>query len=101
MPAPVFIGDEVTAAGYRLAGARVLVPDSGDDRDVSATFAEALRSADLVLISAACAGELPADLLDRAVRAADPLLLIVPDAAGRVSMPDVAADVGRALGIEP
>ena len=31
MAVPAFVGDEVTAAGYRLAGARVRVPAAGDE----------------------------------------------------------------------
>lgn len=96
MPAPIFIGDEVTAAGYRLAGARVLIAQDGAAGDA---FAAALEAAELVLVTAACARTLPQDQLERALRAADPLILLVPDAAARVIPPDVAADVGRALGI--
>ena len=91
-----FIGDEVTAQGFRLAGARTHVPA----RDaVAASFAEALREADLVLVTADAAGKLDADILDRAVRAASPLVLVIPDAALRTMPPDPADAVDRVLGI--
>lgn len=98
MAAPVFIGDEVTAAGYRLAGARTLAPRHST---VAKTFANALNDAPLIFITAAFAAELPDGLLDHALRAADPLVLVVPDAANRVSPPDLDAQVARTLGIEP
>lgn len=97
MTAPVFVGDEVTAAGYRLAGARVLIPDEGT---VGTVFAAALEEAELVLITAACAAQLSDIQLDQIMRAADPLVLVVPDAANRIASPDLSADVDRVLGIE-
>lgn len=97
MPAPIFIGDEVTAAGYRLAGAHTIVPETGG---VAASFGDALRNAEFVIITAECAAELPAATLDEAVRTADPLVAIVSDVAGRVMPIDVAIDVDRVLGIE-
>lgn len=98
MASPVFIGDEVTAAGYRLAGARTLTPRHST---LARTFATTLDDAQLIFITAAFAAELPDGLLDDAVRAADPLVLVVPDAANRVAPPDLDAQVARTLGIEP
>ena len=96
MAAPVFIGDEITAAGYRLAGARTLVPETGE---VAAALAAA-ADAELVLISVDCAAELPAAELERRLSEAAPLLLVVP-AAPRSVLPDAGAEVARVLGIEP
>lgn len=96
MAAPVFIGDEVTAAGYRLAGAKTIVPAAGS---VAESFAAARQEAPLVLITAACAGELPDGDMARAMRAAEPPVLVVPGAAGEAP-PDLAGAVGHALGIE-
>ena len=98
MAGVIFIGDEVTAQGFRLAGANIRVPKKGA---VAASFADALRKADLVLITADAAGELDADTLERAVRAAAPLVLVIPDAAFRVTPPDPADAVERVLGIAP
>jgi vacuolar-type H+-ATPase subunit F/Vma7 len=96
MSAPVFIGDEVTAAGYRLAGAKTIVPAAAD---TAKSFAAALGEAPLVLITAARAAELPRGEIARAMRRAEPPVLVVPGAAGE-ALPDLAADIGRALGIE-
>jgi vacuolar-type H+-ATPase subunit F/Vma7 len=95
--APVFIGDEVTAAGYRLAGARTRCPAPGQ---VQNAFEEALADADFVLITAALAAEITEDRLDQALHSAEPLVLVVPDAANRMRPSDLSAEVDRVLGIE-
>lgn len=98
MAGVIFIGDEVTAQGFRLAGAETHVPAKDA---VAASFADALRKADLVLITAEAAGKLDADALDRAARAASPLVLVIPDAALRTMPPDPADAVEHVLGIAP
>ena len=98
MAGVIFIGDEVTAQGFRLAGAGIRVPDKDA---VATSFLDALRKADLVLITADAAGKIDADTLERAVRAASPLVLVIPDAAFRVMPPDPADAVERVLGIAP
>lgn len=96
MPAPIFLGDEVSAAGFRLAGLRVRVPPPGEE----ASFLEAARrEAELVLLSAECAARLPASLLRRALAATLPLVLVVPDLLGRAEPPDLAARLLAQLGI--
>ena len=98
MAAVVFIGDEVTAQGFRLAGAEAKVPAADE---VVASFADALREAQLVLITAEAAARIDPGELDRAIRNASPLVLVVPDAARRVLPDDAAETVERALGIAP
>ena len=98
MAGVIFIGDEVTAQGFRVAGASTRVPEK---HAVGAALADALREADLVLITADAAGEIDPDFLERTVRAASPLVLVVPDAAMRAMPPDPAAVVERVLGIAP
>lgn len=98
MAGVVFIGDEVTAQGFRLAGAGIRVPVKDG---VAASFGDALREADLVLITADAAVRLDADVLENAVRAASPLVLVIPDAAFRTMPPDPADAIDRVLGIAP
>lgn len=98
MTALYFIGDEVTAAGFRLAGAESRVPAAGRVADA---FMEALERADLVLITAERAAELDARELGRAVRSAAPFVLVVPDAVSRKGAPDLGDAVDRVLGIAP
>lgn len=96
MPAIVFLGDEVSAAGFRLAGVSVRVPLEGEEQQA---LAEAATSAELVLVSAAFARRLPSALLDRYQSGSRPLLAIIPDVTGAVSPPDLAAEIRRHLGI--
>lgn len=94
-----YIGDEATAAGYRLAGVEVSVPSAAEAPEV---FRRSLDSdADLVLLSTQFAGELPPQELAAAVLGERPLVAIVPDAYGRHPAPDVARETRLALGIEP
>lgn len=97
MEAPLFIGDEVTAAGYRLGGLEVRLadPDQGP-----AALAEACgEGRPLVLITAECAAAIPQTELARRLRALDPPLLLVADAAGRVPVPDVVEALRREVGL--
>ena len=94
-----YIGDEATAAGYRLAGAEVRVPS---EVDAAETFRRACEpGTDLVLLSAETAALLPRAELEVALLGERPLVVIVPDVHGRHLAPDVARDVRLALGIEP
>jgi vacuolar-type H+-ATPase subunit F/Vma7 len=94
-----YIGDEATAAGYRLAGAEVRVPSAAEAPEV---FRRLLaEDTDLVLLSAEFAAVLPPAELEAAVLGDRPLVAIVPDAHGRHAPPDVAREVRLALGIEP
>lgn len=97
MTTAAFIGDEVSATAWRLVGLRATAVDSGN---VAAAFEAELGTPGLLLITAACAAELDDERLDAAFRAAQPLILIVPDAAGRLAPPDLDSEVDRVLGIE-
>ena len=94
-----YIGDEATAAGYRLAGAEVRVPTAENAAEVFRRARDA--DADLILLSAEFAGARPPGELEAAVQGERPLVAVVPDAHGRHAPPDVARDVRLALGIEP
>lgn len=93
---PVFIGDELSALGYRLAGARTVVPD---DVDLAESFDSACAEASLVLITAGLAARLPRGRLGQAL-SSGALVVIVPDVQNRSQMPDTAELVRRQLGIE-
>jgi len=97
MHPPVYLGDEVTAAGYRLAGLKVRVPAPGE---AGAAFDEARALAPLVLVSAAVAAHLDAAQLRAALLSLQPLVVIVPDARGEVARPDLAARLRSQLGME-
>ena len=97
MAAPVFLGDQVSAAGYRLGGAVVRTPCPGEEVSL---FEWACRMAPLVLVTAEVAAHLPHALLARAFAAGQPLVLIVPDVRGRATPPDLATVLRRQLGME-
>lgn len=92
-----YIGDEVTAAAYRLAGldVRVVGPEAA-----AAEFALALREAPpLVLLGAAASAAIPPAQLDAAMQAFAPPVLIVADAALTQDAADLGDRVRGALGI--
>lgn len=97
MSIPCYIGDEASAAGFRLAGARVIVPSAGDE---AAALASARQSATLVLISADVATRIAARDLALAQAALAPLTLIVPDLRGQIAMPDLTTRLRGQLGLE-
>ena len=94
MPVPCYIGDEASAAGFRLAGASVIVPRPGNEADA---LASARAS---VLISADVAARISARELAVARAALAPLTLIVPDLQGAIAMPDLATRLRAQLGLE-
>lgn len=91
-----FIGDDVTAAGFRLAGVDVYVPAQADLPDL---FRRLSGTAGLILITAEVAGWLPAGVLERALVADRPLVLVLADVRGRYKPPDLGAALRRQLGI--
>lgn len=90
------IADEVTALGWRLIGARVLLPGVELLRDC---WHDALRSADLLLITAEYAAAIPQAELDAALLAEKPLVLVIADLRRQHEPPDVELEVRGALGV--
>jgi vacuolar-type H+-ATPase subunit F/Vma7 len=95
--APVYLGDEVSAAGYRLAGLRTRVPERGGE---AAALSVARAEAPLVLVSATVAARIADDALRDAQIALTPLVLVVPDLAAGALVPDLAARLRKQLGLE-
>lgn len=96
MKLAVYLGDEVSAAGYRLAGVDARVPERGREADA---LLRARSETALVLISATVASRLPADMLRGALRALAPLAVVVPDLQGETPLPDVAKRLRAELGL--
>jgi vacuolar-type H+-ATPase subunit F/Vma7 len=98
MPAILFIGDAVSAAGWRLAGVESMVPATGEE---VALLTRALTPpTQLVLLTAAVAQALPTPLRQRIFALLSPLVLVVPDVRDAVAMPDLAESVRKQLGME-
>ncbi|MGA9333911.1 MAG: V-type ATP synthase subunit F [Rudaea sp.] len=93
----VFVGDEVTAAGFRLGGARaVSVP--------LAQAAAAIRTAigempALLLVTAEYAQALPDTELRAALLAQQPPMALIDDLRVRVNGPDLRAEIRQQLGL--
>jgi vacuolar-type H+-ATPase subunit F/Vma7 len=93
----VYLGDELSAAGWRLAG--IDAPEAAPGHETAA-LESALRSAALVLVSAALAARIDGVTLRRALAALAPLVLVVPDPQGEAPLPDLAARLRLQLGLE-
>jgi vacuolar-type H+-ATPase subunit F/Vma7 len=90
----VYVGEELAAAGFRLAGADARVPEPGRE---SACLAEARSQAAVVLLGAGVAARIPEETLAAALTAASPLVLIVPE-EGAHEKRDPAKKTRRLLG---
>jgi vacuolar-type H+-ATPase subunit F/Vma7 len=97
VPSSVFLGDELSAAGYRLAGVDARVPALGDEADC---FEKALEDARIVMVSARCARAIPAAALEAALALLSPLVIVVPDWDGSQLANTPANKVRRALGLD-
>ena len=96
MGAAVFIGDELTASGFRLTGVETLAPEPAE---VAAAFADCRRRADLVIVTADRARHIPQDQLAAALLADPPTVAVIPDVLARVEPPSLADHVKSLLGI--
>jgi vacuolar-type H+-ATPase subunit F/Vma7 len=96
MALPVYIGDEVEAAGYRLAGVEVRVADR---QELLPLIHSACEQAPLVLIGAATARDISPAELDRLLARVTPPVVIVPDVRGRAGLPDLATRLRGQLGV--
>jgi len=100
MPIPEYIGDEVSAAGYRLAGLNVTITDAAITGDSLLTLIrQAGARAPLVLIGSDTANRLRPAELDALLAGIEPALVIVPDVRCRAPVPDLTARLQAQLGI--
>jgi vacuolar-type H+-ATPase subunit F/Vma7 len=95
--AAIFIGDELTATGFRLTGIETIVPAP---EDAGPVLKDARARAALVIMTAELAARVPAAELEGAMLAETPAFAIVPDVRFRVGVPDLARRLRRVLGIE-
>lgn len=97
MSETLYLGDEWTAVGYRLAGAstRRVSPEHA-----AVAFEQALaRKPALLLLDAALAGALDPDRLEQARAALSPPVVVVSDASGRHTADSLTARVRRRMGV--
>jgi vacuolar-type H+-ATPase subunit F/Vma7 len=108
-----FVGDEVSAVGFRLAGVDVHTPGPGEG---AALFARLRSEAALILLTQEALAWIGEGALQAAlaamngghignagavsdVRAGRPLVLVIPDVHGRHQPPDLGASIRRQLGM--
>ena len=97
MASVAYIGDELSGAGYRLAGARVY--PAGGEAEVHAALERACAENELVLVNAGCAARLAPGRLAALLRGVAPLLLVVQDGSG--GRHDVVEQMKRRIGLQP
>ncbi len=96
MVAPVFIGDEVTAAGFRLAGVRVRTPLEGDLQGV---LEWANDSTSLIYITAEYAATLDDEQQHRLLAQLYPPVVVIPDIRSNTPVQDLAERLRAQLGV--
>jgi len=97
MGTAIFIGDELTASGFRLAGIEALVPKPDA---IGSALADARARGSLIIMTAELARHIPAPLLEAAMLAETPTLAIVPDVTFRAPPSDLMRKLRSVLGIE-
>lgn len=98
MAAGVFIGDETTACGFRLAGLEVRITEP--EEAAAALAAAREQRPPLIVLGAEHARAVPEAELDAALRAVTPPVLVVADAAGRAEPPDLAQRIRHQVGAQ-
>jgi vacuolar-type H+-ATPase subunit F/Vma7 len=94
----IYLGDEATATGFRLAGVDARVASAGE---AAAMLRQAFsESPDCVLLDGTLVEYVPPVELERALVALAPLFAVIPDVRGRGTPPSLARTVRNALGID-
>jgi vacuolar-type H+-ATPase subunit F/Vma7 len=94
----IYIGDEASAAGYRLAGLATIVAEAGSE---ARAFAQAVNEAALVLVSSAVAARIDVARINLAASAMTPLVAIVPALDSEAAFPDIGAQLRAEIGLAP
>lgn len=96
----LFIGDEITAAGFCLTGAKHLPVDLAAD-DLTSVLDHQLSEADadLVLLTAEYAEHIDATTLSRYQSRLQPLFLVIADSRHRHLAPDLSREISQRLGM--
>ena len=96
MAVPIFIGDEVNAAGYRLAGVRVRTPASEDILNV---ITWACSQSSLVMMTPEYAAMLSDSDHDHFLSQESPPVVVVPDIRATKHVEDLANRLRAQLGV--
>jgi vacuolar-type H+-ATPase subunit F/Vma7 len=93
----VYLGDELSAAGFALAGVTAQVPPPGEE---SAWLHRAMREAKLVIVGQHCAASIPPAELETALASVSPMVMVLPEYDGTAAPNDPASRIRRLLGVE-
>lgn len=96
MVAPVFIGDEVTAAGFRLAGVRIRTPEADE---LARIIDWANNNTSLIFITAEYAAALGQDQQHKLLSQQDPPVVVIPDIRSNTPVQDLATQLRAQLGV--
>lgn len=91
-----FIGDEVSATGYRLCGIDVRIAGHGNTLSL---VKQACERASLVLVASSAVQTIPAGERDELLANVNPPVLVVPDVRGMQDVPDIAYRIRNQLGM--
>jgi hypothetical protein len=91
-----FIGDEVSAAAYRLCGIDVHIAGSSNALSL---IRKSCERASLVLVGSSISQYIHAAELDQLLASIDPPVLIVPEVRGLQDVPDIASRINKQLGL--
>ena len=91
-----FIGNEVSAAGYRLCDIDVYIADSSNALSL---IKQSCERASLVLVGSSTLQFIPAAELDGLLTNVEPPVLVVPDVHGLQDVPDIASRINKQLGM--
>lgn len=97
MQGAIFIGDELTATGFRLAGCEVATPGEGQTAQI---FEAACATYAVIMVGSTHARHLNKTVLDEAIKALEPLVIVLPDVLGQTQPEDLVAKTSAILGIE-
>lgn len=96
MARPLFIGDEISATGYRLAGIDVQIPRT---EDVSQLLQKVAASASLIIITAEYMSKLSKNEQQRYLTQEDPVVVVVPDIRAQIPLENIAVKLRKQLGL--
>ena len=97
MTAVVFVGDATSAAGFRLAGVRAIVPTPGRGARRAADGARECAAGAARRVRSRRACRRPSFRV--ALAALTPIVAVVPDITGGAAPPDLAARLKAQLGL--
>lgn len=96
MTAPVFIGDEISASGFRLAGLRIRTPET---EDIDKVMTWASEHASFIIITAQYLNFLTIEQQQRYLQQLQPPLVVVPDIRNQHTVRDLATHLRAQLGV--